>query len=160
MCQLDAQSDPKSLPKWTSGRHFLNFCANKATLHPTQYLLWFCYILGVSGPLFFDHFVEKGAVNYEPYKITLLELDFSRFLSKMYQNWDPKGGGKTSPNLLKIRFCLQGVPLGSPGEPKATKMEPKGAKMTPRGPQNDFKYTVLGSKVNATNRTTKKNTAP
>jgi hypothetical protein len=78
----------------------------------------------------------------------------------MYQNWDPKEGGETSPNLLKINFCLQRVPLGSPGEPKATKMEPKGAKMTPRGPQNDFKYTVLGSKVNATNRATKKNTAP
>ena len=97
---------------------------------------------------------------HEPHKIVHLELDFSRNLSKMYQNWDPKEGGETSPNLLKINFCLQGVPLGSPGEPKATKMEPKGAKMTPRGPQNDFKYTVLGSKVNATNRTTKKNTAP
>ena len=151
---------PNHLQNGPPSRHFPNFCANKATLHPTQYLLWFCYILEVLGPLFFDNFVEKTGVDHEPYKITLLELDFSRILSKMYQNWDPKGGGETSPNLLKIHFCLQGVPLGSPGEPKATKMEPKGAKMTPRGPQNDFKYTVLGSKMNATNRTTKKNTAP
>ena len=35
-------------------------------------------------------------------------------------------------------------------------MEPKGAKMTPRGLQNDLKYEVLGSKMNATNGTTKK----
>ena len=57
-------------------------------------LLWFGYILTVLGRLFFDIFVEKTGVDHEPYKTTLLELDFLRILSKMYQNWDPKGGAK------------------------------------------------------------------
>ena len=66
------------------------------------------------GLTIFRQFCRKNGVDHEPYKTTFLELDFSGILSKMYQNWDPKGGGETSLNLLKIHFGLQGVPLGSP----------------------------------------------
>ena len=74
------------------------FSENRATLHPTQYLLCFSYILEALGRLFFVHFVEKTRVDHELDKTTLLELDFLSILSKMYLNWDPEGGGKTSPN--------------------------------------------------------------
>ena len=69
-------------------------------------------------------------------------------------------GGQNLPKSIENPLLPAGGPPGVPGEPKATKMEPKGAKMTPRAPQNDLKYAVLGSKMNATNGTTKKNTAP
>jgi hypothetical protein len=119
-------------------------------LHPIQYLQWFGYILQVLGRLFFDHFVEKTGVDHEPCKTTLLELDFSRILSKMYQNWGPGRGGT---NELFHTFSGPGAPRAPrrrpkgpeerPGESKATKMETKGAKMTP----GDTKIEVLGSKT-------------
>ena len=56
------------------------------------------------GLTIFRQFCRTNGVDHEPYKTTLLEFDFWGILSKMYQNWDPKGGGETSPNLLKIHF--------------------------------------------------------
>ena len=121
-CQLDAQSDPKSPPKWTSGQHFPNFCANKATLLPIQYLQWFCYILEVLGRLFFDSFVEKTGVAHEPYKTTLLELDFSRILSKMTKIGTPNWGGAKPPQIhRKSIFDCRGFPWGSLRSPRPPK---------------------------------------
>jgi len=79
---------------------------------------------------------------------------FCIFLSGNVPKLGPEEGGANGGKTPKIHFCLQGVPLGLPGEPKATKMEPKGVKMTPRAPQNDITYAVLGSKMNAPNGTT------
>ena len=69
----------------------------------------------------------------------------------MYQNWYPDRGGKTSPNPLKINFCLQGVPLGSPGFPltPVTKIESgrRGASQKNLAPLGDPKSTKIRSKI-------------
>ena len=80
------------------------FSENKATLHPIQYLLWFCYILNVWGQLLFDNFVEKTGVDHERSKTTLMELDFLKISLKMYPKWDPNGGGTNEEKTPKIKF--------------------------------------------------------
>jgi len=56
---------------------------------------------------------------------------------------------KTPQKSTPSPKSAQRSPEPSPGAPKATKMKPRDTKMTPRVLQN-------GSKMNATNRTTKK----
>ena len=51
-------------------------------------------------------------VHHEPYKTTLLDLHFLGILSKVYQNWDPKGGAKPPQIFSKSTFDCRGSPWG------------------------------------------------
>ena len=66
------------------------------------------------GLTIFRQFCRKNGVDHEPYKTTFLELDFSGILSKMYQNWDPKGGGRNLPKSIENPLWTAGGPPGVP----------------------------------------------
>ena len=125
---LTPKVTPNHLQNGPPGRHFPNFGWNRATLHPTQYLLCFSYILEVLGRLFFVNFVEKMGVDHEPYKTTLLELDFLEFYRKCTKIGTPKGGAKPPQIFSKSTFDCRGSPWGplrSPRPPKWSQRVPK-----------------------------------
>ena len=89
MRQLDSQSDPKSPPKWTSRPSFSELWLEQGDIaSDTVFTMFLLHFKGL-GSAIFKQFCRKKGVDHEPYKTTLLDIDFLDILSKMYKK-DPQ----------------------------------------------------------------------